>query len=336
MKSDDPRADNLLLRLFSYTPRLGRLPLEDFCTEALAWCLRNCVPFRKAFFKSFGLDVKEDRVAVATQNSYEYEGDVNGTITDAGRFDLLVQIGDDEILAVIEIKVGSPFSPKQLSGYQEELKRQQERLRFKRGILLTLTDKTEKPKGSQAHQTWASVQQLLGTEQTDRIAFDHVTRTCAQFAEFLKEKGLGPMNIPATASAPLNHWVEGLRFRQRLEEILKGVTNDSDLYAIFGRKRIAFEETADGKVWIGIYGIEQHFWIGFGFRQTAGRVEIFMLVQKAVSGDRRKQFPEMKPEYAEGKTWLNLERLLDGNLDGNGEKTKEWLVDSAKALSQIQ
>lgn len=35
MRSDHHRADNLLLRLFSDTPRLGRLPLEDFCTRSV-------------------------------------------------------------------------------------------------------------------------------------------------------------------------------------------------------------------------------------------------------------------------------------------------------------
>src|SRR6202035_4147254 len=41
MTSIEPTDDNLLLRLFTYSPREGRSALEDFCTEALAWCLRT-------------------------------------------------------------------------------------------------------------------------------------------------------------------------------------------------------------------------------------------------------------------------------------------------------
>src|SRR5438477_130057 len=42
VRSGDPRADNLISRLFSYSPRPNRQSLEDYCTEALAWCLRTC------------------------------------------------------------------------------------------------------------------------------------------------------------------------------------------------------------------------------------------------------------------------------------------------------
>jgi hypothetical protein len=149
MRSDDHRADNLLLRL-SYTPRLGRLPLEDFCTEALAWYLRNCDSFRSAFLDAFDLKVRDaGRVAIATQNSYEYEDaeeNRKGGNPDAGRFDLVIQLGDDEILAIIETKVGSGFGLEQLRRYREELNRQQRARGFKTGLLITLTDRAEEPK----------------------------------------------------------------------------------------------------------------------------------------------------------------------------------------------
>jgi PD-(D/E)XK nuclease superfamily protein len=340
MRSDDHRADNLLLRLFSYTPRMGRLPLEDFCTEALAWCLRNCGPFRVAFLKSLNLNVKDGGpVAITTQNSYEYEDDEGSGdegFSDAGRFDLIIQLGDNEIMAIIETKVGSPFGVEQLLRYREEMKRQQRALGFKRGILITLTDKTGEPKGADIHRTWSVVQRLLERQLATIESSDHAAKVCMQFAEFLKEKGLGSMNVPKIAAEPLNQWVIGMKFRSSLEDLLRSVKNDSEIVQVFGRKRIVFEDNEDGTLWIGMYGNQQNFWLGFGFRQKAGKTQVFLLVQKAVNGDRKREFPKLKPEYADGKTWLNIERTLDRELDGNGEKIKEWLLDSSKWLLKIK
>jgi hypothetical protein len=341
VKSNDLRADNLLLRLFAYTPRPGRSPLEDYCSEALAWCLRNSPHFQVAFLRTVGLATKNgERVAIATQHSYEYDGDEGDTdenITDAGRFDLRIQIGDTDVLAVVEIKVGAGFGREQLSRYRKELERQQRKLGFKKGILVTLTDTGEKPEGSQAHVDWASVAGLLEKQERGQGISDYANEVCQQFAEFLKEKGLGPMKLPSTASAPLNDWVNGLRFRRALEDILMRVKSDSEIYSLFGRKGIEYEETADRVVWIGIYGnTEQFSWMGFGFRQKSERVEVFMLVQTGLDGDRRREFQKYKTEYKDGKTWVNLERILDADLDGNGEKIKQWLICSVKELSKVK
>jgi len=48
-----------------------------------------------------------------------------------------------------------------------------------------------------------------------------------------------------------------------------------------------------------------------------------------------REFPKLRPECADGKTWLNIERNLDNEMDGNGEKIKNWLLDSAKRLLKI-
>jgi len=58
---------------------------------------------------------------------------------------LVIQIGEVDILAVVEIKVGSSFSPEQLQRYRRELKRMQRTFGFKEGILITLTDRDEQP-----------------------------------------------------------------------------------------------------------------------------------------------------------------------------------------------
>jgi hypothetical protein len=347
MRSDDRRADNLLLRLFSYTPRAGRLALEDFCTETLAWCLRNCSSFRIAFLEALNLKVVDGgRVGIATQNSYEHEDTEDGAKegnSDAGRFDLVIQFGEDELLAIVETKVGSGFGVEQLRRYREELKRQQRALRFRRGVLITLTDRVEEPKGADIHRTWSLVQQLLERQVTSKSSTDHAGKVCTQFAEFLKEKGLGPMNVPSIASEPLAEWIAGMKFRGSVEDVLKSVKNDSELVRVLGRKRIVVEDK-DNTLWIGIYGNQQNFWIGFGFTQKAGAVRAFMLLQTTVSGNRSDEFKKVKPqyggelnpEYVDGRTWLNIERNIDRELDGNGDKIKEWLMGSAKWLLKLK
>ncbi len=97
MHGAHPQAHNLLSRLFSYTPRERRLPIEDFCTETLAWCLLNSCDFRKRFLNLIGKPEWDCDVDVHTQQSYklnekddEDELDGNETASDGGRFDLLI------------------------------------------------------------------------------------------------------------------------------------------------------------------------------------------------------------------------------------------------------
>ena len=83
MRSDNSQADNLFSRLFSYTPREGekktREPLEDFCTEALAYLLISSVEFRQCFLERI-LDQPLDStivqgIRVDTQKSYTGDDD---------------------------------------------------------------------------------------------------------------------------------------------------------------------------------------------------------------------------------------------------------------------
>src|SRR2546426_1174772 len=111
MRSSDPLGDNLVFRLFSYTPRVGRQALEDYCTEALAWCLRKSPTLLKRFLTLTGttaLRESSERVEIHTQMSYD------GTDADAaddapgGRFDLVIESGiSAPFVMVVESKVGS-------------------------------------------------------------------------------------------------------------------------------------------------------------------------------------------------------------------------------------
>ncbi len=96
MKSQDRNADNLLIRLFTYTPRVGRDPLEDYCTEALAWCLRTGEDFRREFLSLIfdsppAFDI--NTVEIHTQQSFKFqdaEAQEEEEEAIGGRFDLVI------------------------------------------------------------------------------------------------------------------------------------------------------------------------------------------------------------------------------------------------------
>jgi hypothetical protein len=108
MRFADERAKNLLARLFAYSPRplaeeqsgkrdRHRNALEDYCTEALAWCLINSESFRARVFKAecfAAAGFRPESLEVDTQLSFSGKGadsDDDQTVRElsAGRFDLV-------------------------------------------------------------------------------------------------------------------------------------------------------------------------------------------------------------------------------------------------------
>jgi hypothetical protein len=112
MRSDDERADNLFLRLFSYTPREGRSALEDFCSEALVWSLQHSDSFRLKFFELTRLPFLtgyEEPVGIHTQQGYKDEDDEDPSAKGpGGRFDIV--ISSRSFYVALESKVDSPSS----------------------------------------------------------------------------------------------------------------------------------------------------------------------------------------------------------------------------------
>jgi hypothetical protein len=43
--------ENIFIRLSAYTPSPERIPLEDFCTEMLAWCLIHSPDLQREFLE---------------------------------------------------------------------------------------------------------------------------------------------------------------------------------------------------------------------------------------------------------------------------------------------
>src|SRR4051812_33987832 len=112
MRAADENAANLIARLFSYAPRAGRVSLEDYCTEALAWCLivspctakhwLQLVAGRMAAPPGSLLNLRTG-ISVSTQERYGPTADGDDA---AARFDLVVRPnGSAKFIIVVESKV---------------------------------------------------------------------------------------------------------------------------------------------------------------------------------------------------------------------------------------
>ena len=86
MRHDDPQSLNLFSRLAHYVPsegeKLVRHPLEDFCTEALAFCLMMSDSFRKRFISE--LLQKPDSAGLPTHVHTQH-------VSNDGRADLVFE-----------------------------------------------------------------------------------------------------------------------------------------------------------------------------------------------------------------------------------------------------
>ena len=107
-------ADNLFLRLWSYSQRKDRDPLEDFCTEGLVWCLLQSVTFRKRFFNLTRLNFLRRNIDVKIHSQQSYKEGDGVRVAERrrylrGRFDVAFEAKD--FFVALESKVGSPFAP---------------------------------------------------------------------------------------------------------------------------------------------------------------------------------------------------------------------------------
>jgi len=243
MNSDDPQADNIFSRLISYTPRRGkdgnqRTPLEDFCTEALAWCLINSDEFRRRFLglveDGFKGRPKDYAANISTQVKYNSDEDdsEDGQDNLDGRFDLVIQI--NRLVIVVESKVEDGLGPDQVEKYRWEIDKGKRFRNCETKLLVTLTkykiDLPEKYlKRIDAQLRWRDVQKILqdisSIHPQDALQSSVPSMVILrQFSAFLKSKGMIFMNIPKPSAD--KSFQDGLRFCRAVSESLQGLVGD--------------------------------------------------------------------------------------------------------------
>src|SRR5438552_630022 len=205
MNSSDPDAKNLFARLFTYAPRptpkeakqsRRRNALEDFCTEALAWCLIRSQPFAEAFFATLKMHL--DLFELDTQLSFTGEvGEKEPDDISRSQFDLVVKSSAPRSLViVIESKVA--FDPpakirQQIKDYRRKLKDPPfSNYNEKRIVLLTpFSEKHD----ADLHLSWNQVYEVI--EQVAKAPNESKEAILREFAEFLKMRNLTNVKLPS-------------------------------------------------------------------------------------------------------------------------------------------
>jgi hypothetical protein len=355
VRSDDERSKNLILRLFSYSSRREREPIEDYCTEALAWCLTQYPPLLTTILpKSISwLGSASPILQIDTQLPYdsgagEYE---HSDDADTGRFDLVVNGGVTEpAVIVIESKIESDFSPGQLKRYRTRLCRPDsfpgvsENHRY----LVTLTISRQNSTDIKGSITWPEVHHALMKASANQVPY--VAAVFADFADLLKERGISMLEMNKIDDRLVTDWFRVKELEDQLRRILERVRNSEGIKSTVGRHQVK----QDGNEWIGVYGTNG-FYAGFGFFRKKGKAEVVIWVETTIPGDRKDLTgllePGLRAAFEKAKAYLkladdddavNFNRLTKGasrfvfvepiekKLNGNGEETFKSLSALAK------
>ena len=154
-------ATNLFARLSRYSLKPKKSPLENFCTELLAWCLQKSVGFQSEFLKLIQLDflknlkgaieIRTQQYWIDKEDDQDENGDEDHKERPRGFFDLEFQSpqdlnGQGELFIAIESKIGADFKPGQLPKYRAELAKRG--ANYNHCYLITLTTRSKKPGAS--------------------------------------------------------------------------------------------------------------------------------------------------------------------------------------------
>ena len=306
MRSTDASAKNLFGRLFTFAPRptpelevakqlRRRNALEDFCTEALAWCLLRSRAFADRLlaldcFTANGF--RPETFDVETQLSFTGEdtddGGGNGKPR-RGRFDLVIKsLLPSPALAVIECKVALDKRENievQIADYRRHIAGGAFK-KYRRKLTLLLTPYWDKYKAD-AHLSWGQVREaLLNTVKTQIGPEKEVLN---QFAEFLEIRYLAKMKLPSiTPLLPALKKVGPLF--AGLQGIFEGLHNDDVVRAIFRKgamiPNMDWDKDKD-RLWYGIWsrGPRPNYFVGL-YTSCSGTDALSMWVQVLFDGDR--------------------------------------------------
>lgn len=362
MKNHDQRADNLLSRLFAYAPREGRLPLEDFCTETLAWCLRQSPSFQRSFLRLTEIPSLHDcdgLGAVHTQVSfYGRVDEVDASDPQGGRFDLVIESGvTNPFVLVVESKIGAGFEPDQLPKYLRHMADRQafDGVPMNARHLITLTSSPcERPPNVKGI-LWRDVQALIGSGPGEGTPL--VEGLFEQFATFLEEKGLAMLKLKKVDNQLLTGWTAAKKLERQLRRIIAALKKEDDLIPTIGGQKVS---TSDDGGWVGVGG-KNSFWAGFGIAKIGGELQLFMWVEITVKGDCRgaeknfdtetktafeaaknyvKAFPDDDGSVNAGNLVKGQSRFvfvarLEGEFDGKGDKALDWLVARSRTAIEL-
>jgi hypothetical protein len=286
MTSADQDVDNLFSRLFTYTPRSEeRTELENFCTEALAWCLIVSGEFATQFVNviraNFGPRTRprlrkfKGALDVGTQIAFNRSG--NEIKDQGGRFDLcLSSKATSDFFIVIEVKIKPDAGLRaQIERYQAALKKHW--ADFTETYVLTLTPATHEATKADGHLAWQAVENLVSNTN---CGLAHLYKS---FADFLKKQHLAYVKLPRLSSELIQHLQLAGPFLTEAKELF-GSPTFKEFFRPLVAERPVIDWAKDG-VWYGIHGTYPDGWRYAGFYINEKIVAMYAELKYA--GNRR-------------------------------------------------
>lgn len=306
MRHHDPKALNLFSRLSTYVPREGekrvRHPLEDFCTEALAYCLIYSPEFRTKFVSLIPDFPNHPGTPIFVHTQHTIK---------AGRPDLVLEASTEKLKRQWngEVKLGADLRESQLGYLNFLLAPQTEISRH-----LTLLP----PKITVI--SWETVHRLLEETAKTLPSSNSPSETrsvVAQFADFLAEKGLKNIQMKTdiyrlsdTTSfvSLLNELTE---YFEKLRPLLK-LTRRGNPSAAWD-----YPSSTATSSYYGIYGAAGQY-AGIEFNPKG---EVFCYYQEQLTGKMPEQWETFECDAGKpGEIWVTARAKFPA---GNQDKTRE-------------
>jgi hypothetical protein len=345
-------------------PRRALLDLafQAFCLQwrwfsaAAGQFRQHSKEFRKRFFgrlTNLKLEDSSDCPHIHTQeplrgvDAEEEEEDVGAENAPyANRFDLVLEHPDGVSWVIVtecKVHIDSNLC-EQLQRYREALDQPDSKFKdFKKRLILTLTATSEQPLGSDAHLTWAKVQSELSRVQeiqaTSSAAPDEVMAVmiCKQFAEFLKQKGMGHMELRRYSPEQFHGWVAGMDFREELESILLAVRQEPKLRRVLG-KRAEWKVEKECKI-LCLSNRQGCAYLAVAFALTEDGKPQYEAYVQGIPAQGAEGFQARAPKESNMYHWDadNREEVCFGfslpirtsEMDGQAETVRDWLVKHA-------
>jgi hypothetical protein len=318
MRYTDERAENLFARLLTYSPRSDkREELENYCTEALAWCIIKSDLFADSLLKEIRTiaDVKPQvaglrgRLRVDTQIGFTgddlLQSREEGITPRGGRFDLLLSPKDDNgFLIAIEIKTTLDRSlAAQVDDYVRALREPQVRSKyrdFSESYVVTLTPARKEKTNAHGHLSWGDIRRLIQGCRDRAIASE-----LRGFAEFLELRHLSPVDMPPLTSDLMEHFAQAAPFLAKAKRLFERFENESCLRKFF--RRASFErplvdhDEDTNTTWYGIWDNRDGRFAYAGFSIKNGFAGLYAEVElrREKSQVLAKLDPATKADYEE-------------------------------------
>jgi hypothetical protein len=343
MRYTDERARNLFARLLTYSPRSEkREELENYCTEALAWCIIKSDLFADSLLKEISTvaHVKPEVATFSGQLQVDtqigFTGDdllqsrEDGMTPKGGRFDLLLSPKDGNgFLIAIEVKTSLDGSlAAQVDDYIKALCEPQVRSKYRDfcdSYVMTLTPARKETTNAHGHLSWGDIRRLM-----QGCADRAIRSELLGFVEFLELRHLSPVDMPPLTADLMEHFAQAAPFLAKAKTLFERFENESCLKKFF--RRASFErplidyDEKPNTTWYGIWDNRDGRFAYAGFFIKNGLAGLYAEVELRSKKSMvvAKLNSDTKADYEEGI------RLFKKDSTSEINKIRIWLAHTIR------